>query len=103
MKVTGLKLLSGEEIIGQVTPAGDIYVVKNPVTARAVQEGLAIAPWPSLRDTNANDEVKIQAFAVATVFIPMEVIVEAYQTQFGGIAVAPAGALDLLGTTFDDK
>lgn len=117
MSVRSFKLVSGEEVVGEVianksgnqilsestTYAGGItsYTVKRPHVLQFQQigpgqVGLAFVPWalsnPSI------DKIEIPASAVIVVFNPDPQVERQYLEQTSGIAIAPAGSS--LGSSF---
>ena len=93
VRVRGIKLVTGEEIVGSVTESELGVVIRNPVSLFPSREGLVMQPWPSL---SIDKEVLLKhEFIVLSFTLPDEVV-NGYNSKFGGITLVPASALELL-------
>lgn len=93
-QIIGLKLITGEEIIGEHVDTlnnGSTYKLKrvralalmqNPQTG---QPGMGLVPWTSL---NMDQTSEISKNHVLTFIEPIDQIVQAYMTETSGIQIA---------------
>lgn len=92
-EVIGLKLVSGEEIVGKVREEADYFVVDNPSFIIILQEGAGLVPWPQF---SSGKQIKLNKHHVIVSFELNPNIVDGYNQKFGGIVTAPAGVLNQL-------
>lgn len=93
-----IKLISGEEIITDVTNETPTAIsFKNPVCLMVVGEGqMALVPWLPLAEKS---DFIISADRVMLTYVPKTDLVNAYKQKTGGIVTAGAGALNQLPPT----
>lgn len=92
MNIKILKLITGEEIIGEITTEEDSLVtLKNPlaIVIRPSQEGFTFGfmPWCSLMD--GERLVSIGLSNIITMGNPTDEVRNAYSSMFGGIVTPP--------------
>ncbi len=92
MKVMALKLVTGEEIIGQhsTTPEGRIQMT-GPVTLRMFpsqiaggQPSMGFQPFPPLASMDRVSTVFLEPLHVVYAYEPDEPLVEEYKRMFSG-------------------
>ena len=93
------RLISGEEIVADITQKEGKFVFKNPVRIMMTREGLGmgpISPFAKMEQTKENI-IEIREEHVVWATEVDEELANAYNAQFGnGIVVASAGSgLDL--------
>jgi hypothetical protein len=87
--ITGLKLISGEELICMVeSEETDSFVVSKPMTIVPAPDGMALVPFCVLIDTKVIS-VRIPKSAVLIVGQPIEDVAQAYNAKFGDGIVTP--------------
>ena len=91
MTVKCLKMVSGEELLGEVEEGIESTAIKDPVVVVVVGEGkLALVPWLPL---STKPEAKITNTHVIASYEPNEQLINHYKGVVGGIVTAPANAL----------
>lgn len=96
-KVIGLKLVSGEEVIGTVKESlvqdGSVTLIKPRVVAMMQspdgRAGLGLVPWCH---TNLDGTFTIKERDIMSEIDPMKPVVDAYTQETSAIQVAAAGA-----------
>jgi hypothetical protein len=93
MKTKCFKLISGEEIISDVTNETSEFVgLKNPMVLAMVGEGqLAMFPWLPLAE---KQEHTLLNRNIIIDYTPNVQLISGYKQKTGGIVVAPAGLLN---------
>ena len=96
MKTKCFKLLSGEEIIADVTNETSEFIgLKNPMVLAMVGEGqLAMFPWAPLSN---KQEFMLEVKHIILSYTPNTQLLSGYKQKTGGIVVAPAGLVSDLG------
>jgi hypothetical protein len=94
MAVKCLKLISGEEIIGEVISGNNGVTIDNPMVLVATQEGLAVMPWLPLA-SSSRDFVIENSFIMLS-YVPKTELVNHYRERTGGIVTAGPGVLNQL-------
>ena len=93
--ITVFKIVSGEELIGEVfNPLGDSVYIKNPavVIMQRTESGMGVALMPYL--PYCDGPVNFYKAAIVAEGEPSQNMVNEYNRIFGaGIQVAPASAL----------
>jgi len=94
-KIKVFKLISGEELIGEVFNSYDTHVVlKSPATIlmQQTQQGVGLGLMPYM--PYAEGDIDIMKNAIASEATPSTKMVNEYNRLFGsGIEIAPASAL----------
>lgn len=91
MNIKFIRLLTGEDLVAQVTQAGDSFKLKNPVRIVITPDGLGMGP---LCPFSKGKEIEIKTDHIVFIDDPEDEIRNAYNSQFGsGIVTATAGAL----------
>lgn len=87
-----VKLVTGEEVLTkyEVSPQGD-FIMENPVKLALSPKGLAMVPLSPFVKEGA--KITIGQRDVLYVVDADEDVVNGYNSQFGGIVVAPPGLL----------
>ena len=90
MNIKILKLITGEEIIGEVSVEGETFItLKNPlaIIIRPSQEGFTFGfmPWCNLMD----GEKRLSMSNVVTMGSPTDEVKNTYSSMFGGIVTPP--------------
>ncbi len=90
MAIKILKLITGEEIIGEVSLEGETFIeLKNPLSImlRPAQDGFSFGfvPWCNLMDGNK----RIYLDKVVTSGDASDDVKNAYNSMFGGIVTPP--------------
>ena len=100
MKTKCFKLVSGEEIIADVTnETGEFVGLKNPMVLAMVGEGqLAMYPWLPLAE---KQEHILELRNVMLAYTPESRLLSGYKQKTGGIVTAPAGILNQLGNNWE--
>jgi hypothetical protein len=86
-----LKLNSGEEIVSDVTDAGDVYTLKNPVTVvyQKTEKGLGCGLAPYL--PFATGDITVFKSSISSFAEPGKDMINEYNRLFGsGIVMASA-------------
>lgn len=99
MDVKGLKLISGEEIIGEVRieENSDYVVIKNPLSFQVSQQGMGFGPWLNFASKVQNEKgLKIDMCDILTIYDLADNLINEYKQRFGGVVVAPSSTLELL-------
>lgn len=99
MTVKCLKLISGEEIIGEVVTGNKGVTIDNPMALVATQEGLAVIPWLPLANDGKN--IGIEHSSIMLSYVPKVELVNHYKQRTGGIVTAGPGVLNQLPKSFD--
>ena len=88
-----IKLVTGEELLGDVTDQGLAYSIKNavivalvPSRANPQQPSVGLAPWMPYAE---NDPVVIPKQQVVYDAKPIKEMVNTYNSIFGGIITPP--------------
>ena len=86
-----LKLLSGEEIVAEVTDGGSFVIVKNPVKfvmmpVNSSQVGVEMHPFIML---SKDDEVELSKDFIIAICNPIDEILQSYKSQFSAIVTPP--------------
>lgn len=88
-----IKLVTGEELLGDVTDQGLVYSIKNavivalvPSRANPQQPSVGLAPWMPYAE---NDPVVIPKQHVVYDAKPVKEMVNNYNSIFGGIITPP--------------
>jgi hypothetical protein len=98
MGVKGFKLITGDEIMGDVTnETGEYVQLKNPVALAMAREGLALIPWLPIAD---RPECVINTRNIIVSYVPQKELINHYKQQTGGIVTAGVGALNQLPPNF---
>lgn len=85
MSVLGLKLVNGEDLIGEVREESEYYMVKQPFRVGITQQGMALIPWLFI---SSQKEFKIAKSNVMTTFELELEVANAYRKQVGSIVLA---------------
>lgn len=101
MNVQGIKLVTGEEVIAEVSVSRDNrLVLKNPVRLQVVPPQVAgaspsmgFAGFPTFSEQKSNKEIEIEPLHVVYTYIPDEQIVLNYNAMFGSGIVTPTKQL----------
>ena len=98
MQIQCLKLVSGEEIIANISSENEKIKVSKPMMLVMAGEGqLMLVPWLPLAEKS---EVTIEKNNVLFSYIPKVDLENHYRQIIGGIVTAPAGALNRLDKPF---
>ena len=96
MNVVGLKLITGEEIICEVSYKNDeSFFVKNPVTVMPIhntdiqKNTMMFIPYPTICDFETDGNVEILRNHVICVFEPEKILKENYDKIYGSGIVVP--------------
>lgn len=96
MNIKILKLLNGEDLIGDVSFTDDHYNIKNPLRVVVIPSRtdpktpqVGLAPWNEFATDKA---FTINQFHVVTIMTPVPEFVNQYKSIFGGI-VTPQTSL----------
>ena len=86
-----LKLLSGEEVVADVTDGGSFLKLTSPVKFVMVpvgqsQVGMEMHPFVMLKD---DKEIEISKDFVIAICDPVDKILEAYKSQFSELVLPP--------------
>lgn len=84
-----VKLVTGEEILTKCEWVANNLVLNNPVKLQLSPKGVAMIPLSPFMKENA--KINIEDKNVLYTVDPDEDVVNAYNQQFGGIVIAPAG------------
>lgn len=95
MNIRGLKLLSGEDVIGRVLVKADSYNVTNPVAALIQQQpngnlGVKFMPWLLFSD---DKDVEINAQVVVAVYNPTKDLLKGYEDAIKQLNAAKSGLI----------
>ena len=93
MGVRGIKLVTGEEVFGDVQIMEDgRFIIKNPVALRMVpsqiqggQPGMAFVPFPQLADENFI-EMYIEPLHIVYQYVPYKELIDEYNNLISGKA-----------------
>lgn len=90
MDVRLVKLISGEEVIGEISKTEDgMYILlNNPIRFMATQQGVAIVPFNPLL---AEEPLQIPRGAIMLIANLREEVITEYKSRFGGVIVPPTG------------
>jgi hypothetical protein len=93
MAIKILRLISGEEVLGEVEVTGDTYLIKDPVVLRWMptkdnpeKPTLSIA---SLIPHADEDEVTVKSQHVIFEITPLEELVSEYNSVYGSGIITP--------------
>ena len=90
-KIKVLKLISGEDIIGEVEIEGtEVISIYKPLRIVISQQGLGLMPWAMVAKT---ETFVINQDHITTVYTPATEVANGYRQQITGIVTAPASAL----------
>lgn len=86
-----LKLLSGEEVVADITDEGSFFKLKNPVKfvmmpVNQSQVGVEMHPFIML---SKDSEIELSKDFVIAVCTPIDEIVKSYSAQFSDIILPP--------------
>lgn len=92
MSVKIIKLITGEELLGEILPSSEaICKVKNPVRIVVMPNkidpktpNIGFAPWAEFSD---DKEFEIDKSHVLAIMTPINEFVNQYNTMFGGLVV----------------
>lgn len=84
-----VKLVTGEEVLTKYEEVGDTVVMENPVKLALSQKGVAMIPLSPFMKENV--KITIEKKDILYIVEPDEDVVNGYNSQFGGIVVAPPG------------
>lgn len=99
MKIKALKLVTGEEIIGEVESISEYFTIKNPVGISVVrgQDGrpnVGFSPFPLYGSEESGKSIDIHTSNVVYSYDPAEDFVTNYNQIFGsGIVLPPKKTL----------
>ena len=93
MKIKLLRLVSGEEVIAEITNSNeDSYQIKDAIVMIPAGEGkLGFMPW--MPYTKAAEGVSIRKQDVMFVIEPIEDLVDKFRTARSGIQTPPKGII----------
>ena len=93
MKIKLLRLVSGEEVIAEITNSNeDSYQIKDAIVMIPAGEGkLGFMPW--MPYTKAAEGVSIRKQDVMFVIDPIEDLVDQFRTARSGIQTPPKGII----------
>jgi len=93
MKIKLLRLVSGEEVIAEITNSNeDSYQIKDAIVMIPAGEGkLGFMPW--MPYTKAAEGVSIRKQDVMFVIEPIEDLVDQFRTARSGIQTPPKGII----------
>jgi hypothetical protein len=100
MSVRIVKLTSGEDVLGEVTILGDLYVITDPVGISIVrqpngQPGVGLTPFPlhAMSDPNQPPKkgytIDIPARSVVYSYVPAQDFIDNYNQIFGAGIIVP--------------
>jgi hypothetical protein len=96
MNIKFLKLVTGEDVLSEVSFEEPVYILKNPVRIMPTRDG-GIGMGP-LNPFAKGEKIQISQKDVIFEDEPDDEIRNAYNAQFGsGIVTAPASALNIVG------
>ena len=89
MKILGTKLVTGEEVFGEVEIMQDgRFSITNPVALRVVpsqiqggQPGMAFVPFPQMADDNFT-EMHIEPLHIVYTYTPYQDLIDEYHNIF---------------------
>lgn len=92
MSVKIIKLITGEELLGEILPSSEaICKVKNPVRIVVMPNkidpktpNIGFAPWAEFSD---DKEFELDKSHVLAIMTPINEFVNQYNTMFGGLVV----------------
>jgi hypothetical protein len=100
MKILTMKLVTGEEILGEIESESETeYVIENPVGIAIVrgkdgQPSVGFAPFPLHAEQKTGATVAISKRSVVYSYVPAEDFVNNYNQIFGsGIVLPPTKTL----------
>jgi hypothetical protein len=100
MKILTMKLVTGEEILGEIESESETeYVIENPVGIAIVrgkdgQPSVGFAPFPLHAEQKTGATVAISKKSVVYSYVPAEDFVNNYNQIFGsGIVLPPTKTL----------
>lgn len=84
-----VKLLTGEDLVADITVTDDKYELKHPMRYIPTREGIAMGPLvPFMK----SEKVEVLASHVVFTAVPDDDVVNAYNEKFGtGIVLPPSG------------
>ncbi len=84
-----MRLVTGEDMIGDVMLITDSYTVKNPATLMLHPNGQSVAMVPSTMFSNNNETISITKDKILFSYKPSTEILNTYNQKFGsGLIVA---------------
>lgn len=98
MSIQGIKLVTGEEVIADVTNSGDNrYCLTNPVQMRVIppqipggQPSMGFAPFPTFAVQKKDSQMFVEPLHVVYTYTPDEQIVANYNQMFGSGIITPS-------------
>lgn len=81
-----LKLVSGDDVVADVTISGDEVILKNPLQVILTREGVAALPFMPLMK---GDTLKINKSHCLIIADPNDDCVNHYNEKFGGVVRPP--------------
>lgn len=92
MSVKIIKLITGEELLGEILPSSEVICkVKNPVRIVVMPNkidpktpNIGFAPWAEFSD---DKEFELDKSHVLAIMTPINEFVNQYNTMFGGLVV----------------
>jgi|LakMenEpi03Aug12_release.lakeMendotaPanAssembly.Ray.scaffolds.fasta_scaffold2996801_1 hypothetical protein len=101
MNIKGIKLVTGEEVIADVSGTPDNRIqLKNPVQIRVMppkmagsQPSVGFVPFPTFSDQTMNSTVLVEPLHVVYTYEPAEEITFNYNQTFGSGIITPSKRL----------
>jgi len=99
MNIQVLKLVTGEEVLGElVTDTSTVYTLKNPVGIAVVrgqngQPNVGFAPFPLHSEQKKDSTIDIPKSSVVYSYVPAEDFLTNYNQLFGSGIVLPSKQL----------
>lgn len=98
MKILILKLVTGEEVLGEVVDITESFKLKNPVGVAIVrgadgQPNVGFAPFPLHAEQKSGFEIDIHRSQVVYSYVPAEDFINNYDQLFGTGIVLPSKKL----------
>ena len=94
MTIKMVKLVTGEDLLADVTEEENKITLKEPMALIMQGQGLQMVPWLMLAKVQ---EVTFDRSKTVLTYEPKDELVSAYQQQTGHIVTAPANVLDTKG------
>lgn len=86
-----IKLVTGEEVLSKYEENDTTMTLSNPMRLQLSPKGLAMIPLSPFMKENA--KIIIQKKDILYTVEPDEDVVNGYNSQFGGIVIAPPGLI----------